>query len=121
MNHAKIISRLNAIAQRSYGPRRKHTIPRNSRMWWHLYSLYFFRTLEWKLLPRPPIRRVYQLRGIHGDGNCHICGKPKVAEGSINCSYPHAMLPDQEISPGMWSWRGHGELTQMFKPGDRVE
>ena len=57
------------------------------------------------------------LRGIHGDGNCHICGKPKVAKGSPVCSYPHAMLPDKEISPGMWSWRVHGELT----PGDRVE
>jgi len=42
---------------------------------------------------------------IHGSGNCHICGEPKVKEGKGICSYPHRMLPDEEVSPGMWSWR----------------
>lgn len=46
---------------------------------------------------------------VHGSGNCHICGEPRAAKGSQWCSYPHAMLPDKEVAPGMWSWRGPGE------------
>lgn len=47
-----------------------------------------------------------RLLALHGKGNCHICGMPKAGEGSLTCSYPHAMLPDKPIkgADGMWSW-----------------
>jgi len=51
-----------------------------------------------------------ELRSIHGDGLCHICGKPKAEAGLDICSYPHAMFPDKEVAPGMMSWtRGNND------------
>jgi hypothetical protein len=50
-----------------------------------------------------------ELLAIHGDGNCHICGHPKREKGSDICSYPHAMVPVKEVSPGMWSWGPNSE------------
>lgn len=49
-----------------------------------------------------------ELIRIHGEGLCHICGKPKIEEGSDICSYPHAMLPlapsDPNNPDGFWTW-----------------
>ena len=49
------------------------------------------------------------LLDIHGDGDCHICGKPKIGEGSSICSYPHGMVPDKPVDPahpdGFWTWK----------------
>ena len=46
---------------------------------------------------------------IHGDGNCHICGKPKAGEGNSVCSYPHGMVPDKAVDAdhpeGFWTWK----------------
>lgn len=48
------------------------------------------------------------LLAVHGDGNCHICGQPRIAEGLGICSYPHARLPVKPVdsgSPaGFWEW-----------------
>lgn len=45
---------------------------------------------------------------IHGTGNCHICGQPKVSDGSPICSYPHGMVQvravDQDRPEGFWIW-----------------
>lgn len=50
---------------------------------------------------------------IHGDGICHICGKPKIAKGLSICSYPHAMVPikavDEKHPDGCWTWGTYGE------------
>jgi len=50
-----------------------------------------------------------RLLEVHGDGNCHICGKLKRLEGLSICSYPHGMLPDEPVSlehpEGFWSWK----------------
>lgn len=46
---------------------------------------------------------------IHGDGNCHICGKPMAGKGSDYCSYPHGMVPVEEVGAGMWAWEPHVE------------
>ena len=49
------------------------------------------------------------LTAYHGDGDCHICGKPKVGEGSSICSYPHGRVPDKPVDPahpdGFWTWK----------------
>ncbi len=49
-----------------------------------------------------------ELLRVHGDGNCHICGKPKRQPGGFTCSYPHGMVPERAIDPnhpnGFWSW-----------------
>jgi hypothetical protein len=49
-----------------------------------------------------------QLLRIHGDGDCYICGKPRIGPGSDICSYPHGMLPTQPADPkhrdGFWHW-----------------
>lgn len=45
-----------------------------------------------------------RLREIHGDGICHICGKPKAAAGSEFCSYPHALVPVEQVASGMSAW-----------------
>lgn len=49
-----------------------------------------------------------ELRKIHGDGKCHICGKPRAEQGSDFCSYPHGMLPVApaiaEHPEGFWTW-----------------
>ena len=29
-----------------------------------------------------------ELLEVHGDGNCHICGKPKIAAGSPDLQLP---------------------------------
>jgi hypothetical protein len=39
------------------------------------------------------------------NGCCQVCGWPEEEGGWVCCSYPHAMVPDQEMSPGMWSWK----------------
>lgn len=45
------------------------------------------------------------LKEIHGDGLCHICGRPKAESGSEICSYPHAMYPVTDDGPGgFWAW-----------------
>ncbi len=48
-----------------------------------------------------------KLRVVHGDELCH-CGKPRAAEGSDYCSYPHGMLPveavDADHPEGFWTW-----------------
>ena len=46
-----------------------------------------------------------QLLKIHGPGNCHICGKPRAAAGEAICSYPHGLVPQEEVAPGMFSWK----------------
>jgi hypothetical protein len=49
------------------------------------------------------------LQEIHGDGNCHICGKPKAGEGENICSYPHGMMSDKAVDAehpeGFWTWK----------------
>lgn len=49
------------------------------------------------------------LEKIHGKEDCHICGKPKAGQGSIVCSYPHGMVPDQAVDQehpeGFWTWK----------------
>ena len=52
-----------------------------------------------------PAIRGFRPEGRGAEGNCHICGWPKDEEGSPLCSYPHAMVPDKEVSPGMWTWK----------------
>ena len=45
---------------------------------------------------------------VHGNGVCHICGEPKIGEGSPICSYPHGMLPVKAVDAahpdGFWTW-----------------
>ncbi len=51
-----------------------------------------------------------KLTEIHGDGNCHICGRPKREVHAPNsvCSYPHGMVPVKPIKDGkpegFWAW-----------------
>lgn len=45
------------------------------------------------------------LQEVHGDGNCHICGKPMAGKGSEYCSYPHGRVPNQPVGGGMWTWK----------------
>ena len=52
-----------------------------------------------------------ELLKIHGDRDCHICGRPKIAKGANTCSYPHAMVPVEQVSEGMWAWATYGELA----------
>ena len=57
---------------------------------------------------------------VHGDGNCHICGKPRREEGSSICSYPHAMLPIKPVDPahpeGFWKWeRLNGTVAMLAR------
>ena len=49
------------------------------------------------------------LQKIHGSGNCHICGKPKIGKGNENCSYPHGMIPDKLVDEDniFWSWKNN--------------
>lgn len=45
------------------------------------------------------------LKEIHGDKNCHICGKPKAGDGDVFCSYPHGLVPDKRVGDtDVWSW-----------------
>lgn len=49
-----------------------------------------------------------KLLEVHGEGDCHICGKPRAGKGSDICSYPHGMLPpapiDKNHPEGFWGW-----------------
>lgn len=61
--------------------------------------------------------RAKLIEEVHGAGNCHICGKPKIAAGSSTCSYPHGMMPikavDHEHPDGFWTWgHAHGDKDQ---------
>ena len=53
---------------------------------------------------------------IHGDGNCHICGQPKISEGADICSYPHGMIPVKAVDPehpeGFWAWEYVGAVQE---------
>ena len=44
------------------------------------------------------------LREVRGDELCHICGKPRAERGGEWCSYPHALIPTEQVAPGMWAW-----------------
>jgi hypothetical protein len=46
-----------------------------------------------------------QLLAVHGDGLCHICGKPRTENGNAYCSYPHRRLPTGPRAPGMMAWK----------------
>jgi hypothetical protein len=62
-----------------------------------------------------------RLLKIHGDGICHICGKPKAGKGRSICSYPHGRLPVAPVNPaqpkGFWSW----ETPEMSEDVDGEE
>lgn len=49
------------------------------------------------------------LKSVHGEGDCHICGKPKASAGSNYCSYPHGRVPEKAVDPehpeGFWTWK----------------
>ncbi len=53
-------------------------------------------------------QRKAKLIEIHGDGNCHICGNPKIGEGKGPCSYPHGRVPIKVVNSshpeGFWEW-----------------
>jgi hypothetical protein len=53
-------------------------------------------------MPSTPSEALLQ---VHGDGVCHICGKPKAGEGLSICSYPHGRLPVQDLGGGMAAWK----------------
>jgi hypothetical protein len=64
--------------------------------------------------------REQELLKVHGLGNCHVCGQPKTGTGDVHCSYPHGMLPKEQITPGMWSWEApptNGENASDTKEG----
>ena len=63
------------------------------------------------------------VKEIHGDGACHICGKPKAGLGLLICSYPHGMVPERAIDPlhpeGFWTWREPSVGEASGLPPDR--
>lgn len=44
-----------------------------------------------------------ELLKIHGPDKCHIFGKPYAGAGKIHCSYPHGLLPKEQVY-GVWTW-----------------
>ena len=54
-----------------------------------------------------PNEKSVRLFRVHGYGNCHICGKPKIEQGEMWCSYPHGRLPTATVNPNkrsFWVW-----------------